>query len=29
MLMWLTPLQLHHRFRVGPSYYLLHLLPSP
>lgn len=28
MLMWLTPLQLHHRFRVGPSYYLLHTLPS-
>jgi Type II CAAX prenyl endopeptidase Rce1-like len=23
MLMWLTPVQLHHRFRVGPSYYLL------
>jgi hypothetical protein len=29
MLMWLTPVQLHHRFRVGPSYYLLHPLPSP
>ena len=28
-LMWLTPVQLHHRFRVGPSYYLLHPVPSP
>jgi membrane protease YdiL (CAAX protease family) len=28
-LMWLTPVELHHRFRIGPSYYLLHPVPSP